>query len=74
MTVARDRETGNSRGFAFVNFYKKEDAAKAMENLENFELDNHKVKLWWALDKGKPAHKHRGVAKTKDARKYKTTW
>jgi translation initiation factor 3 subunit G len=38
--IAYDRETGESRGFAFVNFVHKEDAARAVEKLDGHGYDN----------------------------------
>jgi translation initiation factor 3 subunit G len=34
--LAKDKETMVSRGFAFVSFVHKDDAAKAMEKLQGF--------------------------------------
>ena len=38
--IAYDRETGESRGFAFVNFVHKEDAARAVAKLDGYGYDN----------------------------------
>jgi translation initiation factor 3 subunit G len=38
--IAYDRETGESRGFAFVNFVHREDAARAVERLDGYGYDN----------------------------------
>ena len=38
--IAYDRETGESRGFAFVNFVHKDDAARAVERLDGYGYDN----------------------------------
>ena len=37
-----------SRGFAFVSFVHKEDAARAMEKLQGFGYDHLILKLEWA--------------------------
>ena len=37
-----------SRGFAFVSFVNKDDAAKAMEKLQGFGYDHLILKLEWA--------------------------
>ncbi|GHP02839.1 hypothetical protein PPROV_000159400 [Pycnococcus provasolii] len=46
--VAYDRETGESRGFAFVNFIHHEDAARAKEKLDGFGYDNLILRVDWA--------------------------
>jgi len=38
--LAKDRNTGYSRGFAFVNFVRREDAARAMEALAGYGYDH----------------------------------
>ncbi len=38
--IAYDRETGESRGFAFVNFVHREDAARAVQKLDGHGYDN----------------------------------
>jgi translation initiation factor 3 subunit G len=46
--LAKDKETMLSRGFAFVSFVSKEDAARAMEELQGFGYDHLILKLEWA--------------------------
>mmetsp|Transcript_4676 Transcript_4676/g.9973 ORF Transcript_4676/g.9973 Transcript_4676/m.9973 type:complete len:327 (-) Transcript_4676:1875-2855(-) len=46
--LAKDKETLQSRGFAFVSFVNKDDAAEAMENLQGFGYDHLILKLEWA--------------------------
>lgn len=46
--LAKDKETMVSRGFAFVSFVHKEDAAKAMDKLQGFGYDHLILKLEWA--------------------------
>ena len=46
--LAKDKETMQSRGFAFVSFVSKEDAARAMEELQGFGYDHLILKLEWA--------------------------
>ena len=41
--IATDRETGRSRGFAFVTFESAEDAQQAIERLNGSELDGFKL-------------------------------
>lgn len=46
--LAKDKETLQSRGFAFVSFVSKDDAARAMEELQGFGYDHLILKLEWA--------------------------
>ena len=46
--LAKDKETMQSRGFAFVSFVNKDDAASAMEKLQGFGYDHLILKLEWA--------------------------
>jgi translation initiation factor 3 subunit G len=46
--LAKDKETMVSRGFAFVSFVHKDDAAKAMDKLQGFGYDHLILKLEWA--------------------------
>lgn len=40
-----DRETGRSRGFAFVTFENDEDAQKAVAELNDQEMDGRRLKI-----------------------------
>jgi len=46
--LAKDKETMQSRGFAFVSFVHRDDAARAMEKLQGFGYDHLILKLEWA--------------------------
>jgi len=46
--LAKDKETMQSRGFAFVSFVHREDAAKAMDKLQGHGYDHLILKLEWA--------------------------
>eukprot|EP00980_Cylindrotheca_fusiformis_P009502 scaffold2077_cov119-Cylindrotheca_fusiformis.AAC.5 len=46
--LAKDKETLQSRGFAFVSFVNKVDAARAMEKLQGYGYDHLILKLEWA--------------------------
>ena len=46
--LAKDKETMQSRGFAFVSFVHREDAAKAMDKLDGHGYDHLILKVEWA--------------------------
>lgn len=46
--VATDRETGESRGFAFINFMRRDEAQKAIDTLDGFGFDNLILRVEWA--------------------------
>ena len=46
--LAKDKETLQSRGFAFVSFVHRNDAAKAMDRLQGYGYDHLILKLEWA--------------------------
>lgn len=46
--LAKDKETMQSRGFAFVSFVNKDDAAVAMNELQGFGYQHLILKLEWA--------------------------
>ncbi|KDD72707.1 hypothetical protein H632_c2994p1, partial [Helicosporidium sp. ATCC 50920] len=46
--VARDRETGESRGFGFVTYSRYEDAARAIQVLDGHGYDNLILSVEWA--------------------------
>lgn len=46
--LAKDKETLLSRGFAFVSFVNKDDAARAMNELQGYGYDHLILKLEWA--------------------------
>ena len=43
--VIMDRETNRSKGFGFVEMANKEDGEKAIEELNNNELDGRNIKV-----------------------------
>lgn len=46
--IAYDRETGENRGFAFVNFVYREHADKAIQKLDGWGYDNLILRVEWA--------------------------
>ena len=46
--LAKDKETMQSRGFAFVSFVHRDEAAMAMEKLQGYGLNHLILKLEWA--------------------------
>ncbi|XP_072176672.1 eukaryotic translation initiation factor 3 subunit G-like isoform X1 [Diadema setosum] len=53
--LAQDKVTGNSKGFAFINFYNREHAAKAISRVSGFGYDHLILKVEWAKPSG---HQH----------------
>ncbi|EFJ05188.1 hypothetical protein SELMODRAFT_269321 [Selaginella moellendorffii] len=51
--VAFDRETGLSRGFAFINFVNRDDAVRAIKKLDGYGYDNLILRVEWATPKDK---------------------
>ena len=49
--IVKDRETGRSKGFSFVEFENAEDAATAKEAMDGKELDGREIKVDFAEDK-----------------------
>mmetsp|Transcript_31362 Transcript_31362/g.43514 ORF Transcript_31362/g.43514 Transcript_31362/m.43514 type:complete len:286 (+) Transcript_31362:116-973(+) len=46
--IAYDRDTHESRGFAFINFVTREDAQKAIDTLDGHGYDNLILRVEWA--------------------------
>jgi len=42
-TIVQDRETGNSRGFAFVEYTSVEDAKRAIDSLDECDLRGRRL-------------------------------
>ncbi|GFR43334.1 hypothetical protein Agub_g4404 [Astrephomene gubernaculifera] len=51
--LAIDKQTGESRGFAFVNYVHREDAERAIRNLNGFGYDNLILRVEWAQPREK---------------------
>lgn len=50
--LAKDKMTGQCKGFAFINYYKKDDAAKAIATLNGFGYDHLILNVEWAKPSG----------------------
>lgn len=50
--LAKDKNTGVSKGFAFINFKKKEEAAKAIQFLNGYGYDHLILSVEWARPSG----------------------
>lgn len=46
--LAKDKQTNQCKGFAFINYYKKEDAAKAIQALNGYGYDHLILNVEWA--------------------------
>jgi translation initiation factor 3 subunit G len=51
--LAKDRETGLSRNFAFINFYNREDAQLAINKLDGHGYDHLILSVAWAAPSDK---------------------
>ena len=49
--IVKDRDTGDSRGFGFVTLENREDAGRAMEGLNESELDGRRIYVNVATDR-----------------------
>ncbi|XP_072017742.1 eukaryotic translation initiation factor 3 subunit G-like [Amphiura filiformis] len=50
--LAMDKNTGQSKGFAFINFYNRESAARAIAGVSGFGYDHLILKVEWAKPSG----------------------
>ncbi|XP_037270483.2 eukaryotic translation initiation factor 3 subunit G-like [Rhipicephalus microplus] len=46
--LPKDRVTGQSKGFAFINFVHREDAARAIATVNGYGYDNLILSMEWA--------------------------
>ncbi|CAH1787520.1 unnamed protein product [Owenia fusiformis] len=50
--LAKDKITGQSKGFAFINFHRREDAARAIQGVSGFGYDHLILNVEWAKPSG----------------------
>lgn len=50
--LAKDKVTGQSKGFAFISYHKKDDAARAIKSVDGFGYDNLILSVEWAKPSG----------------------
>ncbi|XP_068205130.1 eukaryotic translation initiation factor 3 subunit G-like isoform X2 [Palaemon carinicauda] len=50
--LAKDKNTGQSKGFAFINFKRREDAARAIQVLNGYGYDHLILSVEWAKPSG----------------------
>ena len=51
--IVMDADSGRSRGFGFVSFANAEDAERALEEMNGTELDQRRIRVDYATDKGR---------------------
>lgn len=56
--LSRDPETGRSKGFGFVHFREADDARKALEHLNGFELAGRAMKVNYITERSNDHHHH----------------
>jgi len=62
VTIIRDKYSGRSKGFGFVEFENDEQVQKAIESLDGYELKSRKLKVNKAQRRD-PRHEKRGGLK-----------
>lgn len=56
VTIVKDRDTSEPRGFAFVEMTNATEAKAAIDSLNGFRLNNHEIRL----NEARPKLKHDG--------------
>ncbi len=62
IAIPKDKVTFVSRGIAFVTFYNRADAERAMEKLQGHGYDHRILKLEWARPSNRDAGKEGGLS------------
>jgi len=50
--LAKDKSTGQSKGFAFISYHRRDDAARAIQSVDGFGYDNLILSVEWAKPSG----------------------
>lgn len=50
--LAKDKSTGQSKGFAFISYHRREDATRAIQSVDGFGYDNLILSVEWAKPSG----------------------
>lgn len=50
--LAKDKATGQSKGFAFISYHRREDATRAIQAVDGFGYDNLILSVEWAKPSG----------------------
>jgi len=56
--LMKDHETGRSKGFGFMTFHEGEDAKRAMEQLNGFEIAGRPMKVGYVTEKSESTFYH----------------
>jgi RNA-binding protein 39 len=56
--LMKDHETGRSKGFGFITFHEGEDAKRAMEQLNGFEIAGRPMKVGYVTEKSENSYFH----------------
>lgn len=49
--LAKDRETGRAKGYAFISYHNRSDAAMALEKMDKYGFDNLIIRCEWAANR-----------------------
>lgn len=67
VALIKDRDTGNSKGFAFIEMSTQAEAQEAIKQLNGYSLENHELKVNLA----KPREDRRGGFNKPQNRSYR---
>jgi len=66
--MTQDYHTQRPRGFAFVEFYDRRDAADALDHLDRYEMDGREIAVVFAKDRRKTADEMKPRGGGRDSR------
>ena len=64
--LIRDKVTGQSLGYGFVNYQRQEDAAKAIQTLNGLRLQNKTIKVREALSRNQKHTQSKSLSERSD--------